>query len=81
MFVREFRDYRYLMNYTKHEFLNMEKAIQEYRPNPLPLLMVYYPYDDSDKPFMGKWLGDCLTATNGDPPDDYREMNKEYLWF
>lgn len=79
MFERPLSDYRFVVNETKHEFLDRQKAQKSSKGNPvnpLPLLMAYITFDA--EPFIGSWIGDRLRTANQLPQNHYKEMSNAY---
>lgn len=79
LFERKLIDFRYVVNETKGEFLDREKAQNSkgHLVNPLPLLLAYVPFEE--EPFLGKWIGDRLWTTDELPPGELKDMTDIYL--
>lgn len=73
LFVRESRFFRYTVNHTKREYIDIEALPSPH--NPLPVLMAF---PGRGEEFTGSWLGDELEVSEGLPPVDYKDMSQVY---
>lgn len=79
LFERRLTDFRYVVNETKGEFLDRERAqwSKGYPVNPLPLLLAYVSFEEES--FLGTWIGDSLWATDELPSGELKDMTGIYL--
>lgn len=78
LFVREPRFFRYTVNHTKREYIDIDALPSPY--NPLPVLLAF---PGREEEFTGNWLGDELEVSESLPPADYKDMSQAYgfhLW-
>lgn len=80
---------KYIVNHTKNEFVNKSKVRENdgYFIHPLSILTSsgngrgggdYREYQESDKEYIGRWVGDSISVQTTKPPQTYQEIIPDF---